>query len=37
MLIAAAVLNNLPLVTADRLIIEYAQEHPGTPVVDARV
>ena len=37
MLIAAAVLNNLPLVTADRLIIEYTQEHPGTPVVDARV
>jgi PIN domain nuclease of toxin-antitoxin system len=37
MLIAAAVLNNLPLVTADRLIIEYAQEHPGMPVVDARV
>jgi PIN domain nuclease of toxin-antitoxin system len=37
MLIAAAVLNNLPLVTADRLIIEYAQEHPGTPVVDARL
>lgn len=37
MLIAAATLNNLPLVTADRLIIEYAQEHPGTPVVDARV
>lgn len=37
MLIAAALLNNLPLVTADRLIIEYAQEHPGTPVVDARV
>jgi PIN domain nuclease of toxin-antitoxin system len=37
MLIAAAVLNNLPLVTADRLIIEYAQEHAGTPVVDARL
>jgi PIN domain nuclease of toxin-antitoxin system len=37
MLIAAAVLNNVPLVTADRMIIEYAQEHPGTPVVDARL
>ncbi|HEX2168409.1 MAG TPA: type II toxin-antitoxin system VapC family toxin [Longimicrobiales bacterium] len=37
MLIAAAVLNNLPLVTADRLIVEYALEHPGTPVVDARM
>lgn len=36
MLIASAQLANLPLVTADRLIIEYAQAHPGTPVVDAR-
>ena len=36
MLIAAAQLNNLPLVTADRLIIDYAEAHPGTPVVDAR-
>jgi PIN domain nuclease of toxin-antitoxin system len=36
MLIAAAQLNNLPLVTSDRLIIDYAAAHPGTPVVDAR-
>jgi PIN domain nuclease of toxin-antitoxin system len=36
MLIASAQLANLPLVTADRLVIEYAQEHPGAPVVDAR-
>jgi PIN domain nuclease of toxin-antitoxin system len=37
MLIAAAQLNNVPLVTADRLIVEYASNHPGTPVVDARL
>lgn len=36
MLVASAQLANLPLVTADRLIIEYAVDHPGTPVVDAR-
>jgi hypothetical protein len=36
MLIASAQLSNLPLVTADGLIIEYAEQHPGTPVVDAR-
>jgi PIN domain nuclease of toxin-antitoxin system len=36
MLIASAQLANLPLVTADRRIIEYAEGHPGTPVVDAR-
>jgi len=36
MLIASAQLANLPLVTADRVIIEYAEGHPGTPVVDAR-
>jgi PIN domain nuclease of toxin-antitoxin system len=36
MLIASAQLANIPLVTADRLIIEYAAAHPGTPVVDAR-
>lgn len=36
MLIAAAQLNAIPLVTADRLIIDYASAHPGTPVVDAR-
>ncbi len=36
MLIASAQLANVPLVTADRHIIEYAQNHPGTPVVDAR-
>ena len=37
MLIAAAQLNGVPLVTADRRIIEYATAHPGTPVVDARL
>jgi PIN domain nuclease of toxin-antitoxin system len=36
MLIASAQLANLPLVTADRTIVEYARAHPGTPVVDAR-
>jgi PIN domain nuclease of toxin-antitoxin system len=36
MLLAAAQLNNIPLVTADALIIDYAKAHPGTPVVDAR-
>ena len=36
MLIAAAQIYNVPLVTADRAIIEYAGAHPGTPVVDAR-
>lgn len=36
MLIASAQLNSVPLVTADRLIIEYAKVHPGTPVVDVR-
>ena len=36
MLIAAARLNSLPLVTADRLILDYAAANPGTPVVDAR-
>lgn len=36
MLIAAARLNNLPLITADVLIIDYAKMHPGTPVIDAR-
>jgi PIN domain nuclease of toxin-antitoxin system len=36
MLIATAQLANVPLVTADGLIIEYAEDHPGTPVVDAR-
>jgi PIN domain nuclease of toxin-antitoxin system len=35
-LIALAQLANVPLVTADRLIVEYAAAHPGTPVVDAR-
>jgi hypothetical protein len=37
MLLAAAQINGLPLVTADRSIVEYATAHPGTPVVDARV
>lgn len=36
MLIAMAQLDNIPLVTNDRLIIEYAAAHGGTPVVDAR-
>ena len=36
MLIAMAQLHGVPLVTADRLIIEYAESHPGTPVVDVR-
>ncbi len=36
MLVAAAQLYNVPLVTADRLIVEYAQENAGTPVVDVR-
>jgi PIN domain nuclease of toxin-antitoxin system len=36
MLIAAAQLNSIPLVTADQLILEYALAHPGTPVIDAR-
>lgn len=36
MLIALAQLDNVPLVTNDRLILEYASSHGGTPVVDAR-
>ena len=36
MLIAMAQLDNIPLVTNDRLIVEYAAGHGGTPVVDAR-
>jgi len=36
LLIAAAQINNVPLVTADRAIIEYTRVNPGTPVVDAR-
>ena len=36
MLIALAQLEGIPLVTADRLIVEYARANPGTPVVDAR-
>jgi PIN domain nuclease of toxin-antitoxin system len=36
MLMAMAQLDGVPLVTNDRLIIEYAVAHPGTPVVDAR-
>ncbi|MEO7040845.1 MAG: type II toxin-antitoxin system VapC family toxin [Gemmatimonadaceae bacterium] len=37
MLIASAQINNIPLVTADKLIIDYARSVPGTPVVDVRV
>ncbi len=36
MLLATAQLNNVPLVTADKLLIDYAKAHAGTPVVDAR-
>ncbi len=36
MLIAVAQLHNLPIVTADRLIVDYAMTHPGTPVVNTR-
>lgn len=36
MLIATAQLTRLPLVTADRLIVEYALANAGTPVVDLR-
>lgn len=36
MLIAAAQLNSMPLVTVDRRIIDYAKTNRGTPVVDAR-
>lgn len=36
MLIATAQLNSIPLVTADRSLIDYAAANPGTPVVDAR-
>lgn len=36
MLLATAQLGNIPLVTADRLLIDYARSHPGTPVVDVR-
>lgn len=36
MLMAMAQLDGVPLVTADRLIIEYAKTYGTTPVVDAR-
>jgi PIN domain nuclease of toxin-antitoxin system len=36
MLLAIAQLNNMPLVTADEMIINYAKANAGTPVVDAR-
>lgn len=36
MLMAMAQLDGVPLVTNDRLIIEYARAHRGTPVVDVR-
>jgi PIN domain nuclease of toxin-antitoxin system len=36
MLIAMAQLDNIPLVTNDRLVLDYAAAHGGTPVVDAR-
>lgn len=36
MLVAATLLHHVPLVTADRLLIEYARVTPGVPVVDVR-
>jgi PIN domain nuclease of toxin-antitoxin system len=36
MLIASAQINNIPLVTADKLIIDYARAVAGTPVIDVR-
>jgi PIN domain nuclease of toxin-antitoxin system len=36
MLIATAQLDGIPLVTADRSILEYAKSEGGTPVVDVR-
>lgn len=36
MLLAFTQLRNVPLVTADQLIVDYARKHPGTPVVDVR-
>jgi hypothetical protein len=36
MLLAIAQLNNMPLVTADEMMIGYAKSNAGTPVVDAR-
>jgi PIN domain nuclease of toxin-antitoxin system len=36
MLLAIAQLNNIPLVTADDSIIDYAKQNAGTPVVDSR-
>ena len=36
MLMAMAQLDGVPLVTTDRLILEYARTHASTPVVDAR-
>ncbi len=36
MLLATAQLNNVPLVTADRLLVDYAKANVGTPVIDAR-
>ncbi len=36
MLLAAAQLLNVPLVTADKLIVDYAKFNAGTPVIDAR-
>lgn len=37
MLIATAKIQNIPLVTADDLILEYARNNAGTPVVDVRL
>jgi hypothetical protein len=36
MLMAIALIDRVPLVTTDRLIIEYAKQHPGLHVVDVR-
>lgn len=35
-LLAITQLNNIPLVSVDASIIDYARANPGTPVVDAR-
>lgn len=36
MLLATAQLNNVPLVTADKQIVDFARSNAGTPVIDAR-
>ena len=36
MLVAMALIEGVPLVTSDSLIIDYAKQHPGLTVVDVR-